>query len=46
MTLDGRCWFFLPESETLSLKAGPRAEDLAFRIQVMGKHGKERLFNV
>ena len=38
--------FFLPESETLSLKAGPRAEDLAFKIQVMGKHGKERLFGV
>ena len=25
-------WFFLPESETLSLPAGPRCKDLAYRI--------------
>ena len=32
-------WFFLPESETLSLPAGPRCKDLAYRIGDGEKHG-------
>ena len=38
-------WFFLPESETLSLPAGPRCKDLAYRIGD-GKHDKGRLFSI
>ena len=38
-------WFFLPESETLSLKASPKA-GTSLKIQVMGKHDKERLLGI
>ena len=39
-------WFFLPESETLSLPAGPRCKGLAYRIGDGKSWYKWRLFNI